>query len=475
MKRPCLLLIILFVAPVCWAQDTLKSNFNKYFPVNQLNADFVFFKTALQKAHPSLYRYQPKDSIDLYFKKAETKLDHPMNELEYWEVLQSVLGKIGSGHTDLSFSKETSKQLKTTPHLVLPFVIYTENNRLYVSNIVQSKDTLLKPGSEILVINNQRGTDILKQMQNLMTGDGYSTSFKDYKIERSFTGFYNLLHGDQSQFLVTYSYKGVIKTKLFKAITQKAFSVSGNNLPRVIYPADIPATAILRVPNFEYKDYFSLHEKLFKDILQHNIKNLVIDLRSNPGGKASVASDLMQYFMKKDFKFGLAEETFVAVNDFKHLAEKTETDNVPITKLENISRKLNMHIDNNEIRWLRVGGFTGNVYLLIDGGTYSAAALVAAAVKSQSDCIVIGEETGGGAMGCDGGIFAAVTLPSTRFRLYLPLLWIYAIDKERNYGRGVTPDIAITTEDKEKYFSQGLNPTIEALKATIIVADKKAQ
>jgi hypothetical protein len=474
MKRLCLLLIILFVAPVCWAQDTLKSNFNKYFPVNQLNTDFVFFKTALQKAHPSLYRYQPKDSIDLYFKKAETKLDHPMNELEYWEVLQSVLGKIGSGHTNLSFSKETNKQFNAAPRPVLPFTVYTENNRLYINNVAP-KDTLLKSGSEILVINNQRGTAILKQMQDLMTGDGYSTSFKDHKIEYNFNSCYNLLHGDQSQFLITYNYKGVIKTKLFKAALIKMVNRSVNGLPHVQYPEDIPSTAILRIPNFEYKGYFELHEKLFKDIRQHNIKNLVIDIRNNPGGKASVASDLMQYFMKKDFRFGLAEETYVDVNNFRHLADKTDKGNVELVELEKIKPKLYQHINNNEIRWLRVGGFTGNIYLLIDEGTYSAAALFATAVKSQSNCVVIGEETGGGAMGCDGGVFANITLPATRLQLSLPLLWIYAIDKERNYGRGVTPDIAITTEDKEKYFSQGLNPTIEVLKATIIAADKKAQ
>ncbi|NNU34735.1 hypothetical protein HK413_12935 [Mucilaginibacter sp. S1162] len=163
------------------------------------------------------------------------------------------------------------------------------------------------------------------------------------------------------------------------------------------------------------------------------------------------------------------------MNDFKHLAEKTEKGEVSIDKLERVSRSLNRQIAYNEIRWLRGGGFEGSVYLLVDGGTYSAAALVAAAVKSQSDCVIIGEETGGGAMGCDGGAFATITLPVTRLELHIPLLWIYAVDKDHNYGYGVTPDIVITTEDKEKYFSQGLNPTIEALKTTIIAADKKAQ
>ncbi len=60
MKRFCFLILFVNLGNLCLAQDTVKSNFKKYYSVNELKTDFVFFRTALEKAHPSLYRYSPK-------------------------------------------------------------------------------------------------------------------------------------------------------------------------------------------------------------------------------------------------------------------------------------------------------------------------------------------------------------------------------------------------------------------------------
>jgi hypothetical protein len=476
MKRLYILLLITLLGLVCKAQDTVKSNLNKYYPVNQLKSDFAFFKTTLEKAHPSLYRYEFKDTIDFYFNQALAKLDHPMNEMEYWKVLQTMVAKIRSGHTHVSLSNETSRQQYTSPHLLLPFTVYTENNRLYVKNHIKA-DSLLKSGSEILVINNEYGTSILKQMQDFVSGDGYSTSFKDFNIEYTFNQLYNLLHGDQEQFLITFKYKGAIKTKLFKATKFTPHFAVAERLPTVTYPADMPSTAFLRIPNFTYeKEYFTLHRKLFKDIKQHDVKNLVIDLRNNLGGQDLIATDLMQYFMIKDFKFTLANESYVNPGFFKYLADNTAKGTTTLQDVERLDHQLQRTVYNEAaIQYTRIGGFSGNVYLLINGGTFTAAALFAAAVKQQRDCVIIGEETGGGAAGCDGGILVDVTLPNTHLKLHLPLFWTYAVNAKNDQGKGLMPDIRITPEMNEKYFSEGLNPVIEVLKDTINAANKKAQ
>lgn len=476
MKRFFVFLVLLFIYRSSTAQDTLKNGLYKYYSVNQLTSDFVFFRAVLEKAHPSLYRYQSKDSIDHYFEQAFTKLDHPLNDVEYWRILQGIVAKMGSGHTGVSLSKATTDLFNASPHQLLPFSIYTESNRLYLYKSHPSDTSYLKSGSEILVINNELGSSVLKQMQELMAGDGYSTAFKDYKIERDFLYLYNLLHGDQSQFLITYRYKGVIKTKLFKAITL-TYHTAGttNSLPQVSYPADMPATAILRVPNFTYtKQYYLLHEKLFSDIAAHNIKNLVIDVRGNTGGQLNVVSDLMKYFMKRDFRLNVSTEVVVSPGGFKKLAKKTEKGEVTLKDIQKFGHTLDRRFTSDNVQWLRVGGFSGNVFVLTNNGTFSAAAIFASAVKNQSDFKVIGEETGGGTAGCDGGLFADITLPETKMRIHLPLMWIHSF-ATGDPGHGLVPDIEISTAEKEKYFTEGLNPTIEVLKQTIFALDKKAQ
>ncbi|MCC8424793.1 S41 family peptidase [Mucilaginibacter sp. UR6-11] len=475
MKCLYLSILALSLCVFCRGQDTVKSNFGKYYSVNQLKTDFVFFRTTLEKAHPSLYRYEFKDTIDYYFNQAQVKLDHPMNELDFWKVLQTMVVKIESGHTHVSFADETIRQLNLTPALLLPFTIYTEDNRLFIKRRARADDSLLKAGSEILVINNERGTSILQQMHSLESGDGYSNSFKDFRIEKEFNWLYNLLHGNQGQFLITVKYKGVIKTRLFKAAKVMPRTINPERLPSVSYPADMPNTAFLRVPDFVYKkEYESLHRQLFKDIKQHKAENLVIDLRDNPGGKTSVAADLMGYFMTNDFKFTLADEMYVNPTFFKHLADNTAKDMTILHDIENINRQLYREVYNDDvIQQTRMGSFKGNVYLLINGGTFSAAALFAAAVKQQRNCTIIGEETGGGAAGCDGGILVDVTLPNTRLKLHLPLFWTYAVNAKNDRGRGLLPDIRMTPEKNEKYFGAGLDPVIETLKEVINTAANK--
>jgi hypothetical protein len=477
MKRLFLLIVFISTCCFCEGQDTLKNDSLKFYTVNQLKSDFVFFRTVLEKAHPSLYRYEFKDTIDYYFNKALAKLDHPMDEIEYWKTLQMVVTKIGSGHTLLSFADETVKQANAKEHLVLPFSIYTENNRLFVKRSIQRYDSLLKVGSEILVINNVLGTSILEQLHNIVSGDGYSNSFKDYRIEGDFNRLYSLLYGESGQFLITYRYKGIVKTSLFKAMTVIPHFLNTARLSTVTYPADIPNTAILQVPNFTYeKEYFSLHETLFKDIKKHDIKNLVIDLRNNTGGLLKIASDMMKYFMTKDFKFTLANESVVNAVDFKHLANNTKKGTTTLRDFETLNRRLSRVVYSEEpTQYMRIGGFKGSVYLLINGGTFSAAVLFAAAVKQQRDCVIIGEEAGGGAAGCDGITFAEVILPNTRLKLRLPQFWMYAVNFKNDQGKGFMPDIAITPEMNEKYFPMGINPVSIVLKETIIAADKKTQ
>ncbi len=67
MKRLYILFLIASFGLVCKGQDTVKSNLNKYYPGNQLKSDFVFLRTIVESAHPSLYRHFPKDFIDHYF------------------------------------------------------------------------------------------------------------------------------------------------------------------------------------------------------------------------------------------------------------------------------------------------------------------------------------------------------------------------------------------------------------------------
>jgi len=450
----------------------------------------------METLHPSLYRYQPKDSIDFYFDNGFAKIDHPMQTIAFWELIQNVISKVGSGHTDVDPGKTFITNYNYSKHYILSFYIYIRNNRLYVKNYIGKTDTAFNIGDEILTVNSKPAYFILNRERNFITADGYSNSYKDSQLEvGAFNRLYNLLNGEEDRFTVTFKSGDVTKTRTIKAAgvqnneadilrlygsSQRSEGAplnpedSSKSLHEVTYLKDIPSTALLRISNFTYDDYSSFHKKLFKELKHKNIYNLVIDLRNNAGGNERACIDLMKYLVDKNFYFTAKEEGMVDLGKFAGVVDKANRKNSGVIDFSQVDHKpYQLKTYANELQVANEEGFRGGIYLLINGGTYSAAALLATALKAQTKCVTVGQETGGGLAGCDGGSSVDINLPNTRFRLRMPLLWTYSVSREQNHGKGLQPDIIFlpTAMDMYNKYFKNIDPFIEKIK-TVISSNK---
>jgi C-terminal processing protease CtpA/Prc len=482
MKRLYLLIVFISACSFCNGQDSLKNDAVKYYPVSQLKADFLIFRSILENAHPSVYRYILPGAMDKYFDAGMAKIDHPLTTIEFWQILENVLAKMGSGHTNVIPDTVFANKYKAASHSILPFNIYIHDNRVFVRSNIRKADTTFKAGDEILVINNEPVSAILEQFRGLVTGDGYSNSFKDYRLESSFTELYNLLHGDKYQFMIFFKQGDAVKKALVKAVqarkkdtvkTKKQYIALG---PTVSYPAELPATAVLKISNFTYRYYSFTHDSLFSDINKKGIKNLVIDLRNNTGGATNVCRDLMAYFMKQKYSFHMGQEAVMNVDRFVYIARQISKEPGDLV-MKQLQEEHHYFLDKNVSNGRYVpekNPFKGNLYLLVNRGTYSAASLLAVAIKKQLDCTIIGEETGGGLAGCDGGQIVNIPLPNTHFGLVFPTLWTYSMSTDRNFGVGLKPDIElpITINNGKK---DKTDPAYEILKGLLLPSvEKKA-
>jgi len=85
--------------------------------------------------------------------------------------------------------------------------------------------------------------------------------------------------------------------------------------------------------------------------------------------------------------------------------------------------------------------FRGRVVVLIDGGTFSTAADVAAQLRSAGHAMFVGEETGGGYEGNTSGLNASIVLPNSRLRTKIMMYGYWnAVRKPEVRGRGTMPD-----------------------------------
>jgi C-terminal processing protease CtpA/Prc len=94
--------------------------------------------------------------------------------------------------------------------------------------------------------------------------------------------------------------------------------------------------------------------------------------------------------------------------------------------------------------------FKGKIYVLINGGSFSASCLLSSALKANKEVTFVGEETGGDFNGTVAGFMPQLTLPNSHIKWRLGLLDIRPVNQTKVIGHGIYPDKEIiqTVEDK---------------------------
>jgi hypothetical protein len=84
--------------------------------------------------------------------------------------------------------------------------------------------------------------------------------------------------------------------------------------------------------------------------------------------------------------------------------------------------------------------FTGKVFILIDGGTFSTAADCCAVIHHLKRATFIGEETAGGYYGNNSGTMPTLTLPNSKLGIRLPTCEYWnAVPGYKGKRRGTVP------------------------------------
>ncbi len=287
---------------------SLTSNVNRKFQAKHLQEDFLILRKVLEEAHPGLYRYTDKKTLDAYFDNAFKRLNGEMTEKEFFPIVASIVSAIKDDHTGSLPSSELMSYLKTFP-LNLRFI----KGKAY---IVSSPDDAITPGSELLFINGKKMSGITRTIFAHIEGDGDIESGKYRLLNQQFRLYYNLFIEQPDSFDIEYydaakrQKKKISVPSIIENEAKVLARIDDGKKPLRLEFLPESQTALLTIKSFNEglitkagQDYRKFIEAAFQEIKGKNISNLIIDLRDNRGGKDSFGSLLLSYLMNKEFRY----------------------------------------------------------------------------------------------------------------------------------------------------------------------------
>ncbi len=452
----------------------------------QLKSDFALFRKALEEAHPALYRYTTKRALDAEFARAESKLTRPMTTLQFRNVLAPVLAAFKDGHTH--FTEYQGDEISTVINSAkqFPLALKFESTRAFVV-LNQGLDDRVKPGMEVLAINGEPLAGILRRILPNLPQDGDIRTYQMYwlGISQGFfqlgspgrTGFsesYRLYIGNPASFRTTlrdpHTRKTVVVELAGVTIAEAAVNAEKNPVNRDVLAGlgtlralgsqqsirylDGENTAILRIPGFQRGTFPDFLGKAFAGLRSNGAKNLIVDLRGNTGGFDQYPVLLFSYLTSKEFRAIERNHIKTYQPSFKQYTDLPEID--PATD-PYYSSAFGVYKPDPNGGWLMTekypiigvqkpseNHFDGTVYVLIDGGSFSATAEFAATADFYKRATFIGEETGGAAEGDTGGEDIGPTLPESHLHLGIPMESYFSVVDKSNRRRGTLPTHAVT-------------------------------
>lgn len=217
------------------------------------------------------------------------------------------------------------------------------------------------------------------------------------------------------------------------------------------------------------QDFKGFIDKCFSQLKLKDIKNLIIDLRNNPGGTDANAVYLCSYLMNKPYRYwDRIEVTPAFALSIKGSAKliygkPVKQDSVYLWKKSRFTREFDFYKPQQPNK----NAFRGNVFILMNGLCMSSCSDLIAILHHNKRAFFIGEETGGGYQCNNSGLMPKVALEHGLIATVPLLHYVNAVDPTINKGRGTMPDFAVTESIEDLLLSRDteMEAAIKLLKA----------
>lgn len=458
LKRFLLLLQIFLLHFSSLAQITKESVLTRKYPPSALREDVSVISKVVLAMHPVMGIYKQKEYYRRYFDSIIGTLNDSLTEKEFRLKVKLAIDELHCGHTEILHSTKYYFEGNKIKYNYSPYFFIPVQNKVYMlASLNRKKDTLIKRGAEIVSINGIPADSMLRHGRRFITTDGYNVTGKDHFIKLGFNTYYLSIFGRPDTFTVEFLENDTVKKISYPAFRAKSvppirLTVKDDSLYTIFKKARIKfrfmdedkKTMLLKIDGFSRKKFGRSYRKVFRKLNRNNSDNLIIDLRNNGGGSLENSYRLLSYLLD-------STQTQTLRTGIRSYPYRQYTNGNILFKLMRfgfklIAKKKTINDTDNYVYTIKPNKkyhYTKKIYVLINGGSFSASCLVAAYLKNHSRAVFIGEETAGAAEGCNAGITPYYKLPNTKIRLRMPAFRIVHDVCPVITGRGIIPDYRV--------------------------------
>lgn len=411
-------------------------------------------RAALEEGAAALYRYRTPEQATAAFDRAEQALDHELTSVEFWSIMAPLAAYFTDAHLSVLPSRSITDAVTGTPSLFpLRVRLFDERMLVFQNPFADGPPN----GSEILSINNRSAAAWIDACRSLIPHDGDATIRSLRRLEREFNYWCVPVMGFPQEYRLEYrspdrdsaatstTVRGVDTATWNRAISAK-YPAAGAAPYNLELRDDKVAVFTLR--SFTKGDGFN-PAKAFADVFARirdaGVEDLILDVRSNGGGRDGYGALLFSYLAADTFTYAGAR-----VLNKKRFAFIGQTDDWMLNWMSYfISKKktsdgrwaLNRDLDRSQKP--ATNPYLGRVFLLVDGRTFSTASEFVSVARYYRRATIVGEETGT-AYGGGSGAAVSLVLRNTGLIVNVPIIaYFLPSARDPDASRGVLPDIDV--------------------------------
>lgn len=409
----------------------------KILSPGEFNADLEQLHRLLVKFYPGLYYYETPGQFSR--RMDSLRSDDTLSIPEAYKRLALLTSEI----QDLHLSTGLPPRYFGKEPKVLPLILRRFGDDFYV-HYNQSEDSTLVRGTRIVSVDGTPPLLDFYRFRTLYGADLGNIYSKNYYAERNFSGLYTRWYGKRDSVEIGYhlpkdpeTHTETLKflparlamanvNKRYKNVLRKNFDLHITD--------SLSRTAQLDITSFRGKKSFLNFtenkfrknlKRSFKRIQSDSVQNLILDLRGNGGGAVVNVHRLVSYLVPEPFR--IYDTVYITRAGFRkvfkpYLGIPALAGRIYLNKKNENGYYRSYISEKKKFKPVQKYGYRNRLFVLMDGGSYSATTFTISLLKNQSRGIFVGTPPGGANWGSFAGQFYSAKLSRSGIRVNLPLM-----------------------------------------------------